>query len=214
MSRQDLHSINLEADENGVPLLETALKTPSVGTELGVLVLTGHAQRLGLAPVETDPSNRLAHYEQILGLGAVDRTVYFSTVDDGASTGHVLIYSDAARTALIGHTAAAAVGHQAVVADNASGLGGYVELTSIGNSANISVALVLSRPVKNVFVKPQTVAVGGGVNAASVVVGYSATPSAYEIAPADKGYLIEFSDACGLYVLGTAADKVYVTVKA
>jgi hypothetical protein len=212
--------VDLETDENGRPLIESnvaalasALKIPTVGTELGPLILTGHVQRLGLAPVETDPGNRLAHYEQIMGLGAADRTVYFSTVDDGGATGHVMIYSDAGRTALIGHTVAAAVGHQAVVEDNDSGLGGYVELTSIGDSANISVAFTLSRACRSIFIRPQNADIDGDTNAKPVAVGYTATPKAYVLDASAAGIKVEFADVCGLYVKGTAADEVYVTYK-
>ena len=228
MGRRWLHSVDLETDENGRPLIESnvaalaaALTIPMVGAELGALTMTGRTKRLGVSPVRVaDAGDQLdtVNLDEVLGLTAANTTaghVFFKVVDDTGGFRHLELYKESARTTLVAHTATYnSTGAKALVADGASGVGGYVTVKTVGApSALVEYSFTLAQPCKNVFVKPQTLAVGGGVNAAVVLVGYAAPPTAYELVPADKGYLIAFADVCGLYVTGTAADKIYVTYK-
>jgi hypothetical protein len=64
-----------------------------------------------------------------------NHTVYITIVDDGAGFRHVDIYKASARAAgdLIAHTATYnSTGYKALIADNASGLGGYLRIAVVG----------------------------------------------------------------------------------
>jgi hypothetical protein len=58
--------------------------------------------------------------------------MYVSIIDDTGGFFHVALYDDSVRTHLVGHTATynAATDPLAIVADNASGLGGHIEVVS------------------------------------------------------------------------------------
>lgn len=90
-----------------------------------------------------DDNNQLSAWESITGIsqGNTDRgRLYVSIVFDGADY-HVNLYSDAARTELVGHTADyAAPGAQAIIEDNGSGLGGTITVDAVvGADADIEV---------------------------------------------------------------------------
>lgn len=78
---------------------------------------------------------QLDDWEDITGASclntAANGVVYVSIVADGGGFFHVELYSDAARTHLTGHTASYnAGGAQAILPDNASGLGGTITIVS------------------------------------------------------------------------------------
>lgn len=88
-----------------------------------------------------DNNNQLSGYASITGVVKglpsgnntdVESKQYINIVDDGGGFFHVDIYSDAARTQLVGHTATYnSTGSQAVIADNASGLGGTITVDAV-----------------------------------------------------------------------------------
>jgi hypothetical protein len=224
MGRRWLHSVDLETDENGRPLIESnvaalaaAIKVPTTGTELGRLTLTGHVQRLGMAPAATGDIQNFGSWDQVLGLteantdaGRIYVTVGF---DDQEVTFYLEAFKDAAREQKIFHVSGINnLGHFPLEADNVSGVIGYVEFLGSGTGTG-EVLFTLSRPCRSIFIRPQEPATSGGTNAVAVRVGYSADPTAYVLKPQDSGYLIEWADVCGLYVLGASSDAIYVTVK-
>lgn len=97
-------------------------------------------------PVEVnDDANQLSGWTGITGIAytnvAADGALYVSIVADGGGFYHVNLYDDAARTHLVGHTATYnSNGAKAIVADNASGLGGTVTVDAhTGADADIVV---------------------------------------------------------------------------
>lgn len=64
-----------------------------------------------------------------------DHIIYATIVDDGAGFRHIDIYKDSARAAgdLIAHTATYnSTGYKALIANNASGVGGYLYINAVG----------------------------------------------------------------------------------
>lgn len=102
-------------------------------------------------PVEANDNNtQLSRWAGITGIATTntdDGRLYVSIVDDTGGFFHVDLYSDSARTALVGHTATYnAAGSQAIVADNTSGLGGtlYIDAaTAVDVNIRVDYALVV-----------------------------------------------------------------------
>jgi hypothetical protein len=94
-------------------------------------------------PLEyNDGSNQLQYYELVTGLTLGNTNagrLYFSIIADGGGFYHVAIYEDAARTLLVAHTATYnSTGSKALVADNASGIGGAIYVSAVvGADADI-----------------------------------------------------------------------------
>jgi len=81
-----------------------------------------------------DDNNQLSGWANVTGIEQTNTDLgrlYVSIVFDGVDY-HVNLYSDAARTELVGHTADyAAPGAQVIVADNDSGLGGSITVDAV-----------------------------------------------------------------------------------
>lgn len=79
---------------------------------------------------QNDNNNQLSGWENITGIATTNTDngrLYVSIVADGGGFYHVNLYSDLARSHLVGHTATYnSNGAKAIVADNLSGLGGTV----------------------------------------------------------------------------------------
>jgi hypothetical protein len=120
--------------------------------------LTGFAFRRGIdnvgvfiggeeSYIETGDNNAQVHnWQYLTGVtfeNSNEHRIYISIVADGGGFYHVNIYKAAARAAgdLIGHTANYnSDGDKAIVADNASGLGGYITITTrVGADVDIEV---------------------------------------------------------------------------
>lgn len=117
--------------------LEPAPRVASGQNKIGIF-MTG-------TPVESGDNNtQLSRWAGITGLTASntdDGRLYVSIVDEGGGDFHVNLYSDSARSALVGHTATySAAGSQAITADNTSGLGGtlYVDAAT---AADVDIAV-------------------------------------------------------------------------
>ncbi len=99
-----------------------------------------------------DTNNQLSGYERLSGYKANldgNGKLYFSA-NFSAGTLNVNIYKDSARTQLIGHTTSAngsltTTGLKSVAADNASGLGGFINYDAIGSSSNTGIACRFNR---------------------------------------------------------------------
>lgn len=82
-----------------------------------------------------DNNAQTAEWWLMTGISAANTAlgrIYVNVVDDGAGFFHLNIFSNVARTNLIGHTASYnATGFQAVIPDGSSGLGGYVYIKSV-----------------------------------------------------------------------------------
>jgi hypothetical protein len=72
--------------------------------------------------------------------------LYVNIVSDGGANYHVNLYKDSARTLLVGHSAVIGAGSQVtpLVADNTSGLSGYLELNLSAASVTVEVQLGLA----------------------------------------------------------------------
>lgn len=97
-----------------------------------------------------DGNDQVAGYDGITGLVCGTNTdsagiLYVTVVDDGGGDFHVNLYNDSARGAgdLVAHTASySSAGEKALVADNASGLGGTIDVddsTGFAADADITV---------------------------------------------------------------------------
>ena len=82
-----------------------------------------------------DTNNQLSDYQFITFVcfaNTDNHKIYVSVIADGGGFYHVAGYKDAARTALIFHTATYnSTGYKTVVADNASGMGGAIKVDAV-----------------------------------------------------------------------------------
>lgn len=82
-----------------------------------------------------DGGNQLSGWDDITGVSQANThlgRLYVSIVFDGGVNYHVDLYSDVARTELVGHTGTyAAPGVEPIIADNASGLGGSLTVDAV-----------------------------------------------------------------------------------
>ncbi|MEO7957869.1 MAG: hypothetical protein ABIW76_14375 [Fibrobacteria bacterium] len=94
--------------------------------------------------LETDSGGYLSGYHNITGYTAnldASGKLYFNIVNTAGSTFRIDIYSNSARTTLVGHTATftnTATGAKAITADNSSGLGGTIttDITVAASTSN------------------------------------------------------------------------------
>jgi len=108
--------------------------TSELGPELRHLTLNGNRYRTyGDSGVQLGCLNRITGLV-VGGNTSASGFLYVSILDDGGGYRHIGLYSNAARSALVAHTATYnTTGLKALVADNGSGLGGYIGVLAVGS---------------------------------------------------------------------------------